>query len=608
MTQLKKTNVYLSVFFIFSLINYTYCQSYRIDPANISGSGVIEINQFNAKIDSIIKQEFKKIKQVSLPNSSVNLEIVDVGETKSLRKERKIIFNKGEFLKLDKSVSISLRLFMIQFIIAHELAHQVQFEYYEGTWNLEDKLILKMLLEAQADMLAGYYLGYLEIDKIMNSDSTRSILDSKTLISFYDKMLQLGVAEHTIGTHPSGNDRFISFFNGIFIRLLIDFTPILKKSLSIVRPDIIFTQDDLIAGRNLFFRLTKKIYNFNYREGNIIDWSFNMSKKTIGFDPEIAKNIILINKKKEDNNKMIKWNSSQEYPYVEYNLQYLNISTKKIFMETLISVNQELDNKIELDYSMNNKTYTDTIFPGETINIKGKLRWDANEIFLLDSISNFNKIETAKLIYPSSFNRSSLAYFAYVDDNENYDQSEKIIEFMQSKPTQEASVYFLGGRIKELVRKLNYSANDLFLGVGDYIHNHQDYSLSSIEYFCPISFDKNATVKTRFFLKDDHSISNLKSYIKNCQLEIKYDPIKDQNDALKKINQIEKAFDLSLLNLNPENQVTVNDSEWKKSNYKKNELSFINYINAKEKISISISIDTNNKAETHKIIIILKKI
>jgi hypothetical protein len=588
MTKCKRINIcLLNLFIVLSLFTFdnTFSQS-----------------------DSIIIKEFEKLKLISLPNHQINLDIVETGNIRSLQKERKVIFSKEQFSMLSKAMKNESKYLMIRVILAHELAHQVQFKYYEEKLRLEYNPILRMLLETQADILAGYYFSYLLIDEIMKNDPFISNVKADDYFPIFEKMLQIGIAENSIGTHPSNNDRYMSFVTGYHLGAYNGLASFLKRNPS---------QSTLYKGNpEIFNNLIKStlgpvmldMLSFDYGEDNIIDWSYSIAKKVINFDPHVARNIVLINNTEKGSDKIVKWHSSASYPYVEYDLEYINISSKKIYIEMDIYVTQKVDSS-SFDLKIHQRTHRDTLFPREIMHIKGKLRWDAIQFSSVENPYDPFNIETARLVWPSSYNNYQWVSCSYLNEEENYEHSEQLMEFMNVKPV--SNIYDIGNNFLELIRKLKYFPDDLYLGIGDYNFYDHGFFASNIKYNSPIVFDKDAIVKTTFVIPKTKSIYNPILSVNNCQLEITYAPLNNKSEALKKLTEIEQAIDFSLLNSNLRKNKSKHNNKWRKSNYRKNTSPHngnIHYYSTKENININLYMSNDNKKDIWVIRIFIRKL
>ncbi|WP_188375399.1 hypothetical protein [Winogradskyella haliclonae] len=492
---------------------------------------------YSQNLESTIKEEFEKLKLVSIPNFDVDLEISDYGKMISLREEQKIIFSKEQFSKFAANLSYQSREYLVRILLAHELAHQFQFNWYKGKIELQDTPILRMLLEEQADILSGYCFGYLLIlDNI--AENNFSLIGAggedfniDDIYSLFELILEIGVEENTIGTHPSRNDRLMGFKLGMDIGM-IQYLKQFAKS----KPHL-YTRND-IEKFNRSLKEAYEIHDYDYLKENIFNWSYKISKKIINVDTEAVKSIVFMNDPKKQR---IKWHTTIDYPFVDYDFDYINISEKPIYVEMEIYTSHvdRKDKKLEKYHSKRNSDiFKFVINPKKIKNIKGRLRWDKmkNDDFDLTALPNE---KMPRIVFPSIQTNSAWISCSFIDEKPSTQTSQEVIDFLSFGKIKDKSIskFKLGRKILSIISDFKYKPKKLSVGTGQYRETNNPHPL--ITYNSPVVFDNRTQNKMKY-------IFHKKTELYSDSFVIEYDDFNSKSNAVNKFNTIIDAFDLAL--------------------------------------------------------------
>ena len=171
-------------------------------------------NLYAQNIDNIIREQFEDVKKRSQYTDDVELRIVESGKISS-QGDGIIVVSHEQINKILNAIPQHLQKHAIRFVLAHELAHQFQFKYYEKSNRLDHNSLSIMILEAQADILAGFAWVQLIFDEIaVDGKTSFSETDMDKFLNF---ILDLGIEEHAIGMHPSKNDRLMAAKHGALL-------------------------------------------------------------------------------------------------------------------------------------------------------------------------------------------------------------------------------------------------------------------------------------------------------------------------------------------------------------------------------------------------------
>jgi len=243
--------------------------------------------------------------------------------------------------------------FICQFILAHELGHQVQFKYYGERMTTTASCELKRLFECQADLLAGVYISrlYRFYDTVVYAHTEATFM-SVALEYVY----QLGDEEYSLTAwHPSYSERRLAFRIGVSYGLL----------------DGNFSTDD-----KAFLRQALDLDT----SASLLDWSYEVSKRIIHF-PNIVERNIFTGLNSDTLEKYMIWHKNGDYPVVDFISNYYKNSNDfpvKLFIQCKL-VGKNRDPKLQdPKYAMEEgrrKNYTFILAPGDSVCIRDSLNW-----------------------------------------------------------------------------------------------------------------------------------------------------------------------------------------------------------------------------------------
>ncbi|WP_299362139.1 hypothetical protein [Winogradskyella sp.] len=488
--------------------------------------------------DSQIRTEFEKLKAISKNNFDVYLQIVEKGEIASLKEEKKIVISRQQLNKFSNQLSQVSKKFIAQIILGHELAHQFQFNRYNNTIEMSNSQIRRMLLESQADVLSGYLFGYLLTYDITMGHLTAEDIDLDEFYKIFEVILDIGIEENALGTHPSKNDRLMSFRQGLVCGMAYYAIDEAKK-----HPEIVIAYYGSIEKYNQIVKETLEQMDYEFQKENIFMWSYRMAKRVLNYDPEVLSNIILIN---SPSTKNIKWHTSSDNPFVDFEFNYMNTSNATIYVE--LEVYTAHVDREDSDYSPFHKKVNASIHkfnlgPKGIKKIKGRLRWDGAENDP-EGITLMKENQMPRIVFPSAYSQDSWIYCEYTDKTYNPETTEASIEYLAAAPVPEKNSYKLASNILRILRELKYSPNNTIIGIGDLIKipnsNH-----SACHYNSPLQFDKDCKITVRKLIQRDQDLF-LPLDFDNMELHFKYKPFKSRQRGLEKYNSIIKAFDMAL--------------------------------------------------------------
>jgi hypothetical protein len=509
----KKIIIFLITLFSFSLIN---------SQVN---------NQF-------IKAEFDRLLLISQPNFPVKLEIVEKGEMIAIRDQRKIIFAVNQYDKFSEGLSDNGKKFLIQILLAHELSHQFQFNWFKDEIELIEKPVFRMVLEAQADLLAGFSFGNLLAYDVSKKNISESDFSTKDLYDLFEVILDMGISENSIGTHPSRNDRLMSIKHGFAFGMSYYAINNAKNN-----PELIKSYYGSLEAYDKIVKESYNLLDYSYSSENPFLWCFKLAKRIINYDSDIAKKIMLI---RPNGGYKIDWKTTQDNPIVNYDFDYINTSDKTIIaeMEVYVSHILKLSKQNTVYHTRRNSRLHKVIFrPHEIISLKGTLHWD--ELFGDDSdITSLFEDKIPKLIFPHAGAIESWMSCRYLDQVDSFEKSESIMNYLTLEGKLDNSPFRLAANTIKLLRYLNSDYEKLITGIADF-YSYDIKGASFVEYACPIYFDKNAVVKTTLYYPDDDIFR--KPISNKIDIFIKYDLFDLESEALEKFNYLISSFDKALV-------------------------------------------------------------
>ena len=241
--------------------------------------------------------------------------------------------------------------------------------------------------------------------------------------------------------------------------------------------------------------------------------------------------------------KEIKWHETPDYPYAEYNLNYMNISDKpiKVEMEVYIAhVNRKQKDDGVYQKSINNQVYKFILDPGQVKNLQGKLRWDKEDIDDTGEISGLKEEYMPRIIYPSQKSRDAWISCEFVDNEMNESITTLDQLDLESNTENSYSKYFIASRLKNILRNYKYSIEDLITGVGTYNFQPDE---RFIDYKSKVTIDNEAEVIVARHLDKNSSFDSI-SYAYD-EIWIPYKAIEDKDIAYNKFLILKDAFEIA---------------------------------------------------------------
>jgi hypothetical protein len=353
-------------------------------------------------LENDIRAEFAKIKGLSRePGISIRLE--NDAETSSRALEGGVIVvNLNQVNEILSKLNVSYHRYIIRFLIAHEVGHQLQYRYPNNEAN-------QVVNECQADLLAGYllmqtigdeYIQTLVRLNITGMDDPRIRTEVEKLKPDLFKALtavfDLGDNFRPDHLHPKSEQRRTALRDGLAYGNLwwLDATS--------NDPNIPANQK---AHLPPMIKLYKQLLSF--REGdNVITWSLRRSKKIVHHQSESCKNIVAFVE--------WEWNTSADNPVVTYSMKIKNIGEKLTnidFDNQVFTVLRE-NSANSLYWDLRSvKSYQVTLNPGEVKSVKDKLKWVTSK----ELMPSFTCLTDENSLYTcSSTNTSSNAFIPAV--------------------------------------------------------------------------------------------------------------------------------------------------------------------------------------------------
>lgn len=315
----------------------------------------------NLPLKAVIEDEFNTLKAFALePNSFL---VIEEGDERSSRAYLggRITININQVERLINQIEAKFSKYIVRLIIAHELAHQIQFRHYKN-FNSE------LLKECQADIIAGFLLYQLagkDYYDDLNGSKNMSVEDiSDRLKEALVAIFELGEDFYIQHTHPKRNQRRTALRDGMIYGNIWIYNMVINDT----------TVNDSNK-ENLFqsYNKTKQLLDYRHKD-NILSWSFRHAQKIIHDDCQACKNLVFENK--------FEWDTLSTNPYVYFQQRIRNISDVSVnidFSNQLYTVSvSESENNLHWQLRSSHAEKL-TIKAGEIKSIEGKLEWFATE-------------------------------------------------------------------------------------------------------------------------------------------------------------------------------------------------------------------------------------
>lgn len=420
--------------------------------------GYIVLAQQNEMMN-FIRSDFEKLKEGNPLLTDAKLVIIEKGAIAASR-DGTITFGIDQLNKIFSSFTDNPEMLKlaIRLVIAHELGHLMQFATYQNRPELNNDLLSRTLLEAQADIIGGS-LWMTMFAQETQIDKKHQDLKADDLYLLFSLVLEIGIDENTVGTHPSKVDRLMCVQTGIQFGDLVFNEYILsevdtklaqgkqQEVYKLISPEYLENFRNLV--NSISIRLDKG--ENEYR----MDWTYRNAKKITNFHPDISKQIVLYHS--ENSNNEIKWDTSDESPTVDYEFSYLNMDLKHID-----SLEME---KIILHKKRNSNIHKAVLQPGKLEKISGRLNWDKLDGDFL-SQSALLKEEIPRLVFPSIGN-SSIYLCQYYGVKPKLITSESVSSLRSFPNNINTTVYDAASRLDAIVTAFKYNIESLKIGIGE---------------------------------------------------------------------------------------------------------------------------------------------
>ncbi len=486
---MKKLNYFFVIIFV--------CLFWKpIYPQNDSIVAITELTRLNDyygyRINMTVKQEGSII---SLPNQEIQISL-------------------AELKRISPLINKRVRFYVVRFIVQHEFAHQMQYyKYGNDPKYMNDDPISKMLIETQADIMAGHMLFEMSPEIMVYQQSHPQMIDS-IFNELFRISHDMGIRENTLGSHPSKHDRLIAVTLGMTNGLGYIFDRWVKQR-GLISQDFA----EMMDKHFYFIDLDKK--------EDMLSWSYRQAKKIVNYDRKISSEIVLTTPA----DKRQFFYPDKSNPYVDYNLTYKNIGNKSIDVDIEVYVaHVKLAYPDSLgDYrKINVDHHKFTLLPGESKILKGRLSWLKRDYSLT---GNFELSESymPRIVYPGSkFNQDAIYSCTYSNDNPSviYQDSLKGYHFFESEDFLDFPVFF------NLLLNA-YSLNEnISSGIGAIHSNLPD----EIVYASSIQFKEGS-----------YTSVNINSQQKISAIEVFFvDFYSDENKLNATFSEIEKILDKEL--------------------------------------------------------------
>lgn len=365
---------HLLFFSSFCLIDSGFCQSslsleHNNQLRRLSSKELEETINFNSldssnEIDEIILTEGERLDQSF--GFQTNVTITDNENTLS-HPENGIIISRSDLIAIRDNSNVKQFREAIRLILAHEKAHQLQYKYYSQENVLTDNIEIANMYECQADILAGKFLietlttsSQEEISEVEREEQSNAIVDALQIL------FDLGTDVNNFSAdHPNQEVRRNAVRFGMSHGMITNFENMLAD------PHLPWQlQDPIEESKEILIQKIDVLPN-----ETLLDWSFRQAKRMTHFNRRASSDIVVVDKN-------IKWDTSPHNPFVNFDLEYMNVGENpiRVSMEVqCVSVprNNERDTKAWQKWSVENFTFN--LKPGRSYTVSGKLQWVATE-------------------------------------------------------------------------------------------------------------------------------------------------------------------------------------------------------------------------------------
>ncbi|RZK40924.1 MAG: hypothetical protein EOO90_13225 [Pedobacter sp.] len=419
--------------------------------------------------ETLAKKELDKLNHMF--GYRVGIKFSNTEAISANKADNNITINLTELDKVSTSDK-KMRLIVLRFIISHEFAHHVQFHKYKDNQKvMNNDLMSKTLIETQADILGGFMLMKLS-PELIEPDYFKEV-DVETMIYSLVKFVHdHGIREHTEGTHPSKQDRVLSIRIGFSTGLSHNIDEYMKANPHQFAKVGITPEKHKSMFEDIF-----KFSDYDTKE-DILVWSYRQAKKVVNYDRKIANDIVLTT----PNNRQFKFRTTDDDPYVSYDLTYKNIGDRSIdvTMEVFVFHVKRTEPQAAIYFrKINVKHYKFTLAPGASITINDELLWmhTPNDTTGLTDLPNDFM---PRLVYPGSATYDAMISCSYTNDSSDkvYGEHLSVFNFRSDIPKTANFSTFL--QALKNAQKLGFMNERS--GIGKFFDANSFYYSSSLQY------------------------------------------------------------------------------------------------------------------------------
>jgi hypothetical protein len=233
-----------------------------------------------------------------------------------------------------------------EFLVAHEFGHQLQYLRNVIDLSNNNSCELRTLFEAQADILAGYFVSNME----KWNDTLKLKSDGSDYSQFNEYIYDLGNTEFAYGTHPSHMQRRNAIRLGIIFNML---------------------------GGNMDNRKKQKLkQSIGYEENDsLFAWSMMMAKRIVHYPNSVIENISITSSD-------VQFDTSSSHPIVVFHRVFKNIGNKpiRLFLQfellgKILGYGPEDKDERQTPLQGESHIYEYVLNPQDTILCDGTLNW-----------------------------------------------------------------------------------------------------------------------------------------------------------------------------------------------------------------------------------------
>ena len=318
----------------------------------------------DAQIRKLIEKEFEYIRVMTKENGAF-LEFEDDEKTSSRSKlGGRVIINTYQLKNLIKQLDIKYQVYIIRLVIAHELAHQIQYRHY-GKENSQ------LLNECQADILAGYLLFLCLGEEYLQrrADTGKADLGPfvEKLLDPLNAIFELGDNYTRDHVHPRKEQRRTAFRDGVFYGNIWYLDAVINDPK---------TDKSLIPTLKTKLLDYQKLLDYRYPD-NLVTWSQRRAKKILNQDTEACNNLIFFNE--------WEWDTTAANPYLTYRHVIRNIGKQPVsieFNDQIYTVLRDDGNNSLYWAPRRSNMHSVTIQPGAKKDITDRLKWEATKVLM----------------------------------------------------------------------------------------------------------------------------------------------------------------------------------------------------------------------------------